>query len=172
MRHRTIHKWFWVWEFDREEKWLNDMARQGWALDEIGFCRYGFSESEPGEYVIRLEMLNDMPSSEKGQDYIDFVEGTGAEQVGRWMKWVYFRKKAVDGEFDLFSDIDSRIRHLDRIMKMIGVIGLANLAIGLSDLRLNGIGILNILCAALLGYGCWRLNKKKMRLQQERVLHE
>lgn len=23
---RTVHKWFWVWDFDKEEKWLNIMA--------------------------------------------------------------------------------------------------------------------------------------------------
>jgi len=172
MRHRTIRKWFWAWDFDKEEKWLNDMAKKGWALDEVGFCRYGFSECAPGEYVVRLEMLENMPSSEAGQDYIDFVEGTGAEMVGSYMRWAYFRRKAADGGFDLFSDIDSRIRHLDRIMKTMGVIGLANLAIGLSNLRLSGLGMINILCAALLGYACYRLNQKKTQLKNERTLHE
>jgi len=53
-----------------------------------------------------------------------------------------------------------------------GVIGLANLAIGLSNLRLSGLGMINILCAALLGYACYRLNQKKTQLKNERTLHE
>lgn len=172
MKRRVIRKWFWAWDFDQEEKWLNDMAQRGWALDEVGCCKYSFTECKPGEYTVRLEMLENAPCSEAGQDYIDFVESTGAEQVGRWMKWVYFRRKTEDGEFDLFSDIDSRIRHLDRIIKLIGVIGLANLAIGFSNLHLQGLGIINLAAAALLGYGCYRLNQKKTRLKDERMLHE
>jgi hypothetical protein len=29
---QVIRKWFWAWEFDKEEKWLCDMAAQGKAL--------------------------------------------------------------------------------------------------------------------------------------------
>ena len=29
---KTIKKWFWVWEFDKEEQWLNTMAQSGWVL--------------------------------------------------------------------------------------------------------------------------------------------
>ena len=29
---QVIRKWFWAWEFDKEEAWLNDMAAQGKAL--------------------------------------------------------------------------------------------------------------------------------------------
>jgi len=36
------------------------------------------------------------------------------------LRWVYFRKKAANGAFDMFSDADSRIRHLNRILILIG----------------------------------------------------
>ena len=172
MKRRTIRKWFWVGDFDREEKWLNDMANRGWVLDNVGFAKYDFVECEPGEYSVRLEMLANQPASAEGQDYIDFVEETGAEYIGNVMKWVYFRKKAADGEFDLFSDIDSRVKHMDRIIKMTGAIALCNLVIGISNLRLGGIGLINIACAALLGYASMKLKQKKDALTKERSLHE
>ena len=172
MRQRVIRKWFWVWEFDREEKWLNEMAMRGWALDSVGFAKYSFAESEPGEYSVRLEMLENPPDSAQGQDYIDFVEETGAEYIGNCMKWVYFRKKVEDGAFDLFSDIDSRILHMERIGRPLIVIALANLLIGISNLRLNDIGLINIACAGLLGYACMKIRKKRDALQKERALHE
>ena len=28
---KTIRKWFWVWEFEKEENWLNEMAANGWV---------------------------------------------------------------------------------------------------------------------------------------------
>ena len=172
MKRRIIRKWFWVWEFDKEEKWLNEMANRGWVLDSVGFAKYTFVESEPGEYTVRLEMLENSPASSEGQDYIDFVEETGAEYIGNYMRWVYFRKKTVDGPFDLYSDVDSRIRHMDRIVKPLTIIALSNLLIGIGNLRLSGIGLINIACAALLGYACMKINQKKNALQKERSLHE
>ena len=53
---RTIRKWFWVWDFEKEEEWLNEMAMNGWALESVGFCTYHFVRCEPGEYSVRLEM--------------------------------------------------------------------------------------------------------------------
>lgn len=172
MKKRTIRKWFWVWEFDAEEKWLNDMARRGWVLEEVGFARYGFAECEPGEYAVRLEMLDSPPASSEGQDYIDFIEETGAEYVGNFMKWVFFRKKTADGPFDLFSDIDSRVKHLERIMKVLLPIALINLGIGAMNMRYGGLGLINLACAGLLWYAHTKVRQKKDALEKERALHE
>ena len=46
---KTVHKLFWAWEFDREEKWLNDMSAKGLQLTDVGFCRYVFETGTPGE---------------------------------------------------------------------------------------------------------------------------
>lgn len=172
MKRRTIRKWFWVWEFDEEEKWLNDMAGRGWVLETVGFAKYTFIQSEPGEYTVRLEMPEHMPASAECQDYIDFIEETGAEYLGNVMKWIYFRKRTADGGFDLFSDIDSRIRHMERINKPLGIIALCNLLIGVGNMQFGGVGLINIACAGLLGYACMKLNQKKKMLQKERSLHE
>jgi hypothetical protein len=56
MRERkTINKVFFVWDFEKEERWLNEMAMNGWALCYVGLCRYTFEKCEPGEYTIRLD---------------------------------------------------------------------------------------------------------------------
>lgn len=39
---QTIRKLFWVWDFDKEEKWLNEMAAKGLSLVAVGFCKYEF----------------------------------------------------------------------------------------------------------------------------------
>ncbi len=164
MNSKAIYKWFWVWDFEKEENWLNEMALQGWALDSVGFCTFRFIASEPGEYTVRLEMR----AYDRG--YIDFMAETGAEYVGRMVKWIYFRKKSADGGFDIFSDIDSRILHLNRIGRMLLVVGAANLAIGLSVV--NKISWVNLLCSTLLMYALGRIHGKKEALEKERALHE
>jgi hypothetical protein len=53
------------------------------------------------------------------EDYISFMEETGAEYIGRCFQWQYFRKRSEFGRFDLFSDLDSRISHCGRIHRQL-----------------------------------------------------
>ena len=164
---KTMYRWFWVWDFEREEEWLNDMAMNGWVLDKIGYCRYSFVRCEPGEYTVRLEM------HEADNEYIRFVEETGAEYVGRMMMWIYFRKKTAEGPFDLFSDIDSRIEYLNRIGRVLTIFGGLNLLIGLMNtFGYSHIGWVNLLCATLLMYALGRIHGKKEALERERRFRE
>ena len=164
----TIRKWIWVWEFDKEEQWLNTMAQQGWVLDRVGFCRYEFVRCEPGEYIVRLEMR------EHDEGYLSFMADTGAEYVGRMVKWIYFRRKAEYGPFDIFSDLDSRLAHLKKISWMLRFVGFANLLIGLVN-ALNPVvnmGWINLLGATLLMYALGRIEGKEEALERDRLLME
>ena len=69
---KTVRKWFWVWEFDKEEDWLNEMAMNGWVLESVGFASYHFVRCEPGEYNVRTEM------HAFDESYVSFMEETGA----------------------------------------------------------------------------------------------
>lgn len=164
---KTVYKMFFVWDFDKEEQWLNEMALAGWALIRVGWFNYTFEACEPGEYTVRLEMHGMDPG------YIEFMEQTGAAYVGRLMKWIYFRKKAEDGPFDIFSDIDSRVAHLDRISRFVVTVCVLNLVAGTVN-SFNGlsIGALNLLCATLLTYALGRIHEKRAVLGRDRQLHE
>ncbi len=165
---KTVYKWFWVWDFEKEERWLNEMALDGWALVGVGWCRYTFERCAPGAYTIRLEMRA------PDEAYIAFMQEAGAEYLGRVFQWIYFRRRAEDGAFDLFSDIDSRIAHLERIDKSLFLIGMANLLIGIANALGSGslVGVLNLLVCTVLMYGLGRIRGKKEELEKERQLHE
>lgn len=171
MERKTIRKWFWAWDFDKEEEWLENMARNGWVLDGVGFCTYHFIKTEPGEYSVRLQYL---PIAEENTDYTNLLEESGAERVGRMVQWVYYRKKAADGPFQLFSDLDSRITHLDKIAKLMLIIAVANLLIGVvnSFNPTMRIGWINLLVASLVTYGVGRIHGKKEALDNERLFRE
>ena len=164
---KTVRKWFWVWEFDKEERWLNQMALSGWALVEVGFCRYVFDACEPGAYIIRLQMC---PQDE---NYLDFLEETGAEYIGRVVKWIYVRRDAALGDFELFSDNASRLDHLGWIACMLLVIGVMNLVIGVVN-SFNGtsLGAINLVGATLLMYALGRIHGKMESLEKNRELEE
>ena len=58
----TVRKWFWGWDFDKEEAWLNEMAAKGLALVSVGLGRYEFEETEPREYRVAMELLEHLPT--------------------------------------------------------------------------------------------------------------
>jgi hypothetical protein len=178
---RTVRKVFFIWEFEKEEKWLNEMSAIGLQLCAVGFCTYHFEEGTPGEYVYRLEMLENWPTHAKSMQYIRFLEDTGIEHVGSLLRWVYFRKKTGGDTFDLFSDISSRITHFNRMLLLVGVLSAVNL--------INALNIINmwtrsrisialttaILCFAifmLLGYGFIRIYLMRRKLNKEKALRE
>lgn len=137
---QVIHKAFWIWEYEKEEKWLNEMSGKGLQLVDAGFCRYTFEEGTPGEFLYRIELLNNTPNHPESVSYIRFLEDTGVEHVGSYFRWVYLRKKASEGSFDLFSDIDSKIKHTRRIISMLILVMLLNIIPLLDNL---GLGLLN-----------------------------
>ena len=177
---QTIHKCFFVWDFDKEEQWLNEMAAKGLALVSVGFCKYEFEDCVPGEYKVCLQMLDKKPSHPESQKYIEFIEQTGAEQVGSYFRWVYFRKKAAEGSFEVFSDNTSRVKYLTSIASFVSLIIGLNLYIGLYNMLLvfffdstfNYIGLLNLAIGIWGTFGTLKLWKKRKRMKLESQLFE
>ncbi len=164
---RTVWKWFWAWDYEKEERWLNEMAQSGWALADVHWCRYVFEACEPGEWIIRLEMHRDDPA------YLSLLEEIGAVPVARWFQWIYLRRPVRLGSFDLFSDLDSRINHLNGVCRVLACIGVGNLLIGVGNtLGRSPLGLVNLLLGTLLMYGLGRLHGKRDELLRERQLRE
>ncbi|MCM1123922.1 MAG: DUF2812 domain-containing protein [Eubacterium sp.] len=176
---KVVHKVFWAWEFDKEEKWLNEMAAKGLALVSVGFCRYEFEDCVPGEYKICLEFTEKKCGQAVNERYVEFLEETGAEHVGTYGRWVYFRKRTGGDRFELFSDNTSRIRHLTRIIWFIGILCMLNLCAGCYNLFLflcgssiSSIGMINLLLSIFIGIGMMRLLRKRKKLKMEQQIYE
>lgn len=178
---KTVRKWFWFWDFDKEEAWLNSMAAKGLALVAVGYSRYTFEDSLPGEYMVRLELLENSPEHAESEKYIQFIEETGGEYLGSLSSWVYFRQKTDLGQFTLHSDNSSRLKHLNTISVVLGVIAAAQLLGGLTNLlifliqrtTLNIVVGVPILCFGLLfSYGYWHIRKKRAKIKKQQQLFE
>lgn len=182
MKH-VIYKVFWAWDFEKEEKWLNEMAAKGLMLTDVGVCRYVFQEGIPGEYQYHLEWLQHMPSHPESVAYIQFIEETGAEHVGSFKKWVYFRRKASEGAFNLFSDLDSRINHFRRITRLTGVLFLPVVvylsmliwhcfSLGYVPQAYMSMFAFHGIILVLLGIGFVKARGAYQRLKQKRLIQE
>ena len=166
METKKVFRWFWVWQFEEEELWLNSMAAEGWTLCRVGFCTFYFERTEPGAYIVREEFRK------RDVAYESFLREMGAEYIGRMAMWVYFRRKSELGEFELNSDLDSRIQHLNNICRILVAGMLCNLGAGFINLRPWGTGVINLLCAGFLAYCYGRIQGKRDELKRERQLHE
>lgn len=177
---KTVRKWFWVWDFDKEEQWLNEMAARGLCLASVGWCRYEFVDCVPGEYSIRLELLKEKTVHPESVKYIEFLEDTGAEHVGSYMRWIYMRKKKADGEFQLFSDNETRIRHLTRIINFASILTGVNLCSGFYNLFLfllwgnwvSLLGFINLALSVIFICGIIKLWRKRQHLKEEQRVFE
>lgn len=114
MKH-VAWKFYTFGQVDKEEQWLNEMAARGLMLTDVFAVRYTFEQGTPGEYGYRIELLDNLPSHPESARYLRFLEETGVECVGTFARWVYLRRKTAYGPFELYSDIDSKIRHYKRI---------------------------------------------------------
>jgi hypothetical protein len=112
MREKT---WRIYMDHEKEEAWLNEMSSKGLAFTDFILGRYTFSDSEPGEYTYRIELLDNPPTNIDSRHYLGFMAENGVEHVASWGRWVYFRKRTEEGPFNIYSDIDSRIQHYRRI---------------------------------------------------------
>ena len=78
------------------------------------------------DYIYRLELLKESPTSIESKVYIKFMEEAGVECVSTYVAWVFFRKKASEGIFDLYSDYDSRIKHYKRVSNILIMVVIVN----------------------------------------------
>lgn len=111
----ACYKLFTIGQHEKEEAWLNEMAAKGMMLSEAQVPKYYFEEDAPGKYIYRLELLEHLPSHPESIGYIHFLEDAGIQYIGSFKKWVYFRRPAQEGAFELYSDTRSKLKHYERI---------------------------------------------------------
>lgn len=176
---RKIHKMF--VNFEKEERWINKMASKGLNFVDYSFVKYRFEEGVPGEYIYRLLLLEEMPSHPESQVYLKFLEETGVECVSTYFRWIYLRKKACDGPFEIYTDLSSKIKHFKRIIYLLGTILLVNVGLVISNVIIGinldspvniYIPIINLLAAVILTPPTLSYLKNVKRMERENQLHE
>lgn len=101
---------------DKETKWLNDMADQGWAMNGFFAGFYRFEPCEKGKYTYQIDFGNEFFSV--SDDYREFMSDSDIEIIQSWGFWVFLRKLSSEGEFQLYTDVDSQIEHYKKIRNM------------------------------------------------------
>ncbi|HLQ70598.1 MAG TPA: DUF2812 domain-containing protein [Bacillota bacterium] len=139
-----LNKWKIFIDYQREEEWINEMARKGYHFKEYTFCRYTFEKDEPGKYEYRMELLEELPNTPDSKGYIDFMEENGIECVDTFIRWAYFRKETTDEPFEIYSDYTSRMSHMKRVIAIILAVSIANLFLAIFNTFMGSMNSMSI----------------------------
>lgn len=116
MAERVIeHKWFWAWQDDKEEHWLEEMSERGLHLVSPGyFGRYEFDKGQPQKYFYRLDFI---AQNQNREDYYQLFSDACWEHIGEFGGWQYFRKlDDGQGDSEIFTDVTSKIEKYRRVL--------------------------------------------------------
>lgn len=105
---------------DKETAWLNNMAKEGFALTKFFAGFYTFKACELGEYEYQIDFGDKMYAVT--DDYREFMAENNIEIVCLWGYWVFLRKRASEGEFVLYTDVESSLEHYTKILKMFKIV--------------------------------------------------
>ena len=98
---------------DAEEDWLRKMSLNGWAFKKFFLGCYTFEPCEPGEYNYQIDLIDSWKGDK--DDYASFMKNAGIEVIGQWWRWVYLQKKATEGPFEMYTDVESKIAQYSKI---------------------------------------------------------
>ena len=107
---------------DKETRWLDQMADEGYALKSFFAGLYTFKPCKKGEWQYQIDIGKGFFSV--NNEYAQFMEEMGVEIVQAWGPWVILRRPRTEGEFQLYSDVDSRIEHYKKILLMFKMVTL------------------------------------------------
>ncbi|MFE8698535.1 DUF2812 domain-containing protein [Cytobacillus sp. FJAT-53684] len=169
-------------DFEKEEKWINEMGAQGWHLQKFSFGRFTFTMGEPGAFIYRNEFISGMSSKEK-KDYFEFLKDSGILIINELGGWVYMKKAASDGPFELYTDAKSKIAYYKRMLNIFALLFFINAWMGIANISIfwdkakygfinPTIGVFNIAAALLIAYPIIKIIQRKRLLEKDQKFFE
>lgn len=99
----------WFVDFDKEEKWLNKMARKGLAFRKVHGFFYCFGHCKPGEFIYQIDF--DEKESKNGVgDYVAFRSSCGDQLVDQQKSKIYWRRETASGPFEAENNVAAKLR--------------------------------------------------------------
>ncbi len=170
-------RFFGAWQADKEERWLNEMAQQGWLLTDVTSMLYRFRRIEPKNWVYQLDFME--LTGDDVLEYQQLFEDAGWEYVTNLTHWHYFRADGDANVQRIHTDLQTRIAVLERVRRMVLLAGIPSFSSvayfpaiifsGRADAGiafLVGIYVLLLAVVILVAYSLLRLNHEIKRLKE------
>ncbi len=120
---KIVRKWFWAWNDDKEEIFLEEMAAEGFKLVDVSIGKYMFIKDDPKKirYQLDFKGLTKMKEAE----YLQLYEDAGWECVSRLGSWYYFAREYDEEtpDISIFNDNKSRLEKYRRLILFLVITG-------------------------------------------------
>lgn len=125
----------WFIDYDKEEKWLNEMAKKGYELQNVGFG-YTFALAKSENTIIRIDYRT-FKNQEDFNDYCALFEDSGWKHVvgTKYSGAQYFKKVSEDGNDDIFSDEASKAGKYKRMSDGLLTLGVCFIPITITTMK-------------------------------------
>ena len=171
-------RWKFTFDKDEEQVWLNDYARQGWAMTRFCVGVVTFAPCQPGEYIYQIDLLPGKGlQADDYEGYVIFMDEMGVEVVQRWGRWVYLRKRAEEGPFEVYTDVESQLALYRRIRSLFlwalvveaccSISGFSSLVRFPDDMFARGLAGLYIVILAVFLRAVWQCTRKIRELERQ-----
>jgi hypothetical protein len=168
---KTAWRWWWGWNPEKIENWLEEMEQKGWNLVSIGFAYIVFKfekgESRKIRYCVDYQInVND--------GYFGLFDEDGWELVGdKIAPWYIWRKTYENERPDIYTDTKSLIERNNRLLKTVGILVPLEIFIFYMLLEHNS-GIIwalifIVLILAFLGYVVAQLYRYNKKLEKNEI---
>ena len=113
---RVDKKLFFVWNEDKEKKYLEEMALDGYQLVEVGFGKYSFKKIERKSLIYDFDFKGFDSITE--DEYLQIFEDAGWQMVAQFGGWYYFAYEAGKEDIDIsiFNNNASRKRKYGKLL--------------------------------------------------------
>lgn len=105
--------------YEKEEKWLREMALQGWFLTGAPLFSYSFEKGEPQDVTFRIDFRT-FKNKDDFADYVQMFADSGWQHIGGTKNTgtQYFVQTGGNYNDDIFSDNRSKAGRYLRTSKM------------------------------------------------------
>jgi hypothetical protein len=154
MENIKIRKWWWAWNYEKIEAWLEEMALKGYMVSRVtgsGEIFY-FYKTDPKKTRFCVDYQPELKS-----DYIQLLSEDGWSYIKIPGNWILCWKEYDDARPELFNDYDSIIERNNKLMAVMAglfvpLVLLPNLALNRFKLGVFNIPITIIYCLIFMFY--------------------
>lgn len=80
----------------------------------VGF--WHFDACKPGEYEYQIDLSGRLFGV--SNDYLELMREMNIEYLGKFDFWIFLRRKKSDEPFTLYSDVESKLAHYQKIRRL------------------------------------------------------
>lgn len=110
---KVVNKFWFGWDSEKIEAWLEQQAAEGWLLQKVGgqMTVFHFLHGEPAKMRCAVDYQDkDTP------DYRQLLQDAGWSLVATYSGWFLWQQRYEIDRPQIYSDLDSLIRRNQRVL--------------------------------------------------------